>query len=248
MKKNVIAGNWKMNKTNSEGVAFINELKSIDTTGFSGQKLIFAPTIMLQELLNETKGTDIAIGVQNIHQNEEGAFTGETSIKMVKSLGINYVLVGHSERRQYFNESDKIVNTKTKLVLENDLKAVVCVGETLEERKAEITNSILNTQVTNGLDGIEEADMKDIIIAYEPVWAIGTGLVASAEDANEACKYIRSVIKDMYNSEVAEAVVIQYGGSVTPDSVNELISQTDIDGALVGGASLDATSYSKLLV
>lgn len=183
-----------------------------------------------------------------MHQLDAGAYTGEISARMLNSIEINNVLVGHSERRQYFNETDKIVNEKLKMALANNIVATFCVGELLEERESNITNKILEEQITNGLSGISESEISSIIVAYEPVWAIGTGLTASSEDANNACKFIRGLISKLYNEEVAENIVIQYGGSVTPDTVNELLSQSDIDGALVGGASLDATSYAKLLI
>ncbi|MBL0701706.1 MAG: triose-phosphate isomerase [Spiroplasma sp.] len=247
MKKNVIAGNWKMNKTNSEGLQFVKEFISTGKT-YDGIILIFPPIIMVKDMLNVTKDTNIEIGIQNIHQNEKGAYTGEVSALMAKNIGVEYVLVGHSERRQYYNETNLIVNQKAKKAISLDMTAIVCVGETLEERNAKVTNSILKSQVTKALNEISGEEMKKIIIAYEPVWAIGTGLTASADDANKACKYIREVISHLYSSTIANNVVIQYGGSVTPDSVEELIGQSDIDGALVGGASLDVESFSKLLV
>jgi triosephosphate isomerase len=183
-----------------------------------------------------------------MHQAEAGAYTGEVSADMLVDLGIKNILIGHSERRQYFNETDKIVNEKLHLAINKGLNAVVCVGETKDEREAGITNTLLKTQTTKAFEEVAESDAKNVIIAYEPVWAIGTGLVATNEEANEACAYIRSVIADMYSQETADTIIIQYGGSVTPATVADLMGQSDIDGALVGGASLVVDSYVDLLV
>jgi triosephosphate isomerase len=248
MRKLVIAGNWKMNKTEKEGVAFVEELKKVNTDNFTGRKMIFAPSIMLKSLVESTKGSNIEIGAQNMHQAEAGAYTGEVSADMLVDLGIKNILIGHSERRQYFNETDKIVNEKLHLAINKGLNAVVCVGETKDEREAGITNTLLKTQTTKAFEEVAESDAKNVIIAYEPVWAIGTGLVATNEEANEACAYIRSVIADMYSQETADTIIIQYGGSVTPATVADLMGQSDIDGALVGGASLVVDSYVDLLV
>lgn len=246
MKKLVIAGNWKMNKTSEEAIAFVNEINAKELN-YAGEIMIFAPTIFLNEL-NKVANTNITIGAQNIHQMERGAMTGETSIEMIKSVGINATLVGHSERRQFFNETDKVVNEKTLAALAAGLRTIVCVGETQEEREAGITNEVLKTQTVKAFENVAIEDMANVIVAYEPVWAIGTGLVASNEDANEACKYTRSVIAELYNEEVANNLVIQYGGSVNPGNVKELMGQSDIDGALVGGASLEVESFVNLLV
>lgn len=246
MKKLVIAGNWKMNKTRNEAIDFVTELNAKELN-FDGEMMIFAPTYILSEL-NNLANDNLVIGAQNVHQMASGAYTGETSIEMIKSIGINTTLIGHSERRQYFNETDKIVNEKTIAALNSGLRAIVCVGETKDEREAGITNEILNTQTVKAFENVSAEDMKNVIVAYEPVWAIGTGLVASNEDANEACKYIRGVVAGLYSQEVADALVIQYGGSVNPANVKELMAQSDIDGALVGGASLEVDSFVSLLV
>ncbi len=247
MRNIVIAGNWKMNKTKEEGLAFVEALKAKDLANVEAKMQIFAPSIMLDALVEATKGTTITIGAQNMHQEESGAYTGEISADMLKSIGVDTILIGHSERRQYFNETDAVVNTKLHLAINKGLNAVVCIGETLEEREQEITNDVLKVQTEKAFAGVSAADAAKTIIAYEPVWAIGTGMTATAEDANKACAYVREVMANMYSQEVANQVVIQYGGSVKPENVTEILGQSDIDGALVGGASLDVDSYAALL-
>ncbi len=247
MRNIVIAGNWKMNKTKEEGLAFVEALKAQDLTDTNAKKQIFAPSFMLDALVEATKGTDITIGAQNMHQEESGAFTGEISADMLKSIGVDTILIGHSERRQYFNETDEIVNAKLQLAIKKDLNAVVCIGETLEEREEGITNNVLKTQTEKAYANVSAEDAAKTIIAYEPVWAIGTGMTATAEDANKACAYVREVLAGLYSQEIADQVVIQYGGSVKPENVKEILGQSDIDGALVGGASLDVDSYVALL-
>ncbi len=247
MKRTVVAGNWKMNKTLEEAKEFILELTSTKLPNNDIEVELYVPTIYLAILNTYVKDTKIKLGAQNIYQELSGAFTGETSISMLKSIGIEKTLIGHSERREYFNETDKIVNQKVLLCLENDIKPVICIGETLDQREANITNNVLKTQVTEALKNVLEEDIKNIIIAYEPIWAIGTGVTATAEDANEACKYVRSIIKSLYNEEIAQNIVIQYGGSVKPENVKEILSQEDINGALVGGASLNVDSYLELI-
>ncbi len=247
MKRTVVAGNWKMNKTLQEAKEFILELTSNKLPNNDIEVELYVPTIYLAILNTYVKDTKIKLGAQNIYQELSGAFTGETSISMLKSIGIEKTLIGHSERREYFNETDKIVNQKVLLCLENDIKPVICIGETLDQREANITNNVLKTQVTEALKNVLEEDIKNIIIAYEPIWAIGTGVTATAEDANEACKYVRSIIKSLYNEEIAQNIVIQYGGSVKPENVKEILSQEDINGALVGGASLNVDSYLELI-
>ncbi len=247
MRNIVIAGNWKMNKTKEEGLAFVEELKNKDLAGYSASKMIFAPSFMLDALVQATEGTEIIVGAQNMHQNESGAFTGEISADMLKSIGVETILIGHSERRQYFNETDAIVNEKLHLAINKGLKPVVCIGETLEEREGEITNQVLKTQTEGAFVNVDAKDAANTIIAYEPVWAIGTGMTATAEDANAACAYVREVVAGLYSQEVADQVIIQYGGSVNPANVEEILGQSDIDGALVGGASLEVDSYVSLL-
>lgn len=247
MRNIVIAGNWKMNKTKAEGLSFVEELKTQDLSSYKATKMVFAPSFMLDALVEATKGTEIIVGAQNMHQEESGAFTGEISADMLKSIGVETILIGHSERRQYFNETDAIVNQKLHLAINKGLNPVVCIGETLEERESGITEEVLKTQTVGAFANVDAKDVANTVIAYEPVWAIGTGMTATAEDANKACAYVREVVAGLYSQEVADQVVIQYGGSVNPSNVEEILGQSDIDGALVGGASLAVDSYVSLL-
>ena len=245
MRKPVMAGNWKMNMTRDEALQFIyavsDRLPSVEVL----DSVICAPAIILRDLVKR-QGDNLRIGGQNLHQAEKGAFTGEISAKMLTTTGVEYVIIGHSERRQYFNETDETVNLKTKTALANELTPIVCCGETLEERENGTTNDVLKKQITLALEGINCEDLPKIIIAYEPIWAIGTGKVASAQMAEEACGFIRSLLKELYCEECAEKTRILYGGSVTPASVSELMAQPNIDGGLVGGASLKPESFIEL--
>ncbi len=247
MNKTIIAGNWKMNKTLDEALQFIEQLKETDTSSYSGQKMIFAPSLFLAELVKATENTDIIIGSQNIHEKESGAYTGEISADMLLSIGVKTTLIGHSERREYYNETDAIVNSKMKLALSKDIRPILCVGEVLAERENDLTNDVLERQIKKAFDGLTEEQIKSVVIAYEPVWAIGTGVTASSKQANDACNFIRSVVAKLYSESLASNMVIQYGGSVKPDNVEELLGKSDIDGALVGGASLEVASYVSLL-
>ncbi len=247
MRNTIIAGNWKMNKTLDEALAFVNELKDTDTSSYGGQKMIFAPSLFLSELVKATEGTDIIVGSQNMHEKENGAFTGEISADMLLSIGVTTTLIGHSERREYYNETDAVVNAKMKLAIAKNIRPILCIGEILSERENDLTNSVLEAQVKKAFDGLTEEEIKDVVIAYEPVWAIGTGLTATSKQANEACNFVRSVVASLYSEETANNMVIQYGGSVNPANVEELLSKSDIDGALVGGASLEVASYVSLL-
>lgn len=247
MRRVVIAGNWKMNKSLSEAVEFVTELKKENLAAYTSEIMIFAPYVYLTELTKLAEGTKIVIGAQNIHDEENGAYTGEVSADMLRSIGVNHTLIGHSERRTLNGETDKIINKKLKLALAKGITPILCVGEVLVEREEGITEKVLTEQVTNALVELSSEDVRKIIIAYEPVWAIGTGLTASSSDANDACKHVRSVVEKLYDKDVASELVIQYGGSVKPDNVKELIEQSDIDGALVGGASIEVESYRQLL-
>jgi triosephosphate isomerase len=242
MRRKIIAGNWKMNKTPSEGVNLINELKPLVKD--ADVEVVVCPTfVCLPAVVEATRGTNIKVGAQNIHWADNGAFTGEISGEMLKEVGVEYVIIGHSERRRYFAETDATINSRLKAALKYGLKPIVCVGELLIERENELTNSVLKRQTTLALKDISSEDMNNIVIAYEPVWAIGTGRTASVEDANDACKFIRSVIASLYNEEIAQNVRIQYGGSVKPSNANELFNTSDIDGGLIGGASLTASDF-----
>jgi triosephosphate isomerase (TIM) len=248
MRTKVIAGNWKMNKDLNESAELINGLKSKLATLPNDVKAIVCPPFISLALANELlKGSPIELGAQNMYHEDEGAFTGEVSAKMLKSVGCKYVILGHSERRQYFKESDEFINTKAKKALASGLIPIICVGETLQEREKNITNLVVTTQVTGCLQGISASDIEKSIIAYEPVWAIGTGKVATPQQAQDVHKLIRGLVAQLYSSSTAEKVVIQYGGSVKADNAKELLHQPDIDGALVGGACLKADSFAAIV-
>ncbi|OON96362.1 MAG: triose-phosphate isomerase [Epulopiscium sp. Nele67-Bin005] len=237
MRKKIIAGNWKMNKTPKEAVELINTLKgSIDTDNV---EVVVCPSIVcLSAVVEATKGTNIGVGAQNMHFEANGAFTGETSASMLAELGVKYVVLGHSERRQYFAETDVTVNQKTIKALEAGLVPIVCVGETLEDREQNVTIELVSLQTKIALKDVSAEDAKKVVIAYEPVWAIGTGKTATSEQAEEVCKAIREVLADVYGQETADVIRIQYGGSVNGANANELFNMGNIDGGLVGGASL----------
>ena len=245
MRKPIIAGNWKMHKTIAEALEFVNEVKD-RVNNDKVEAVICAPFTLLKDLKQATKGTNIKIGAQNMHFEEKGAFTGEISPLMLKELDMDYVVIGHSERRQYFNETDETVNKKVLNALEVGIDPILCVGETLEEREAGNTKDVCKVQVEKALENVSKEDLAKVVIAYEPVWAIGTGKTATSEDANDVIAYIREVVANLYG-ELANEVRIQYGGSVKPSNVAEIMNQSDIDGALVGGASLEANDYVELV-
>ena len=245
MRKPIIAGNWKMHKTIAEALEFVNEVKD-RVNNDKVEAVICAPFTLLKDLKQATKGTNIKIGAQNMHFEEKGAFTGEISPLMLKELDMDYVVIGHSERRQYFNETDETVNKKVLKALEVGIDPILCVGETLEEREAGNTKDVCKVQVEKALENVSKEDLAKVVIAYEPVWAIGTGKTATSEDANDVIAYIREVVAHLYG-ELANEVRIQYGGSVKPSNVAEIMNQSDIDGALVGGASLEANDYVELV-
>lgn len=243
----IIAGNWKMFKTGSEAAAFVNEVKSA-IAGVNGvEAVVCAPFTALTALVEAAKGTAVGVGAQNMHWEETGAFTGEVSGLMLKDLGVQYVILGHSERRQYFAETDESVNKKTHAAFKYGLTPIVCVGEKLEEREAGSTKQLCRVQTLGALEGLTAEQAAAVVIAYEPIWAIGTGKSSTAEDANEVISYIRSVVAEKFGSETAAKVRIQYGGSVKPANVREYLGASDIDGALVGGASLEPGSYVALV-
>ncbi len=246
MRKKVIAGNWKMNMLPNEAIDFITEFAPLvkDT---KHEVILCVPYTDLFYALLHAQGTNIKIGAQNMHWEEKGAYTGEISAQMLKSIGVEYVIIGHSERRQYFAETDETVNKKIKSALANNLKPIVCVGETLEQREQGVTEKIITTQVEKALEGISAESLAQIIIAYEPIWAIGTGKTATKEDANDTIKQIRKKIAEIYGQNEAERVIIQYGGSVKSSNAKELFEMSDIDGGLVGGASLKPEEFSKIV-
>lgn len=245
MRKPVMAGNWKMNKTRDDALEFIYAVSDKLPSSSQVDTIICAPAIVLRDLVKR-KGNNLKIGAQNVHYAESGAYTGEISPVMLTTTGVEYVIIGHSERRAYFNETDETVNLKIKASLANDLKPIVCCGESLEQREANETHLVLERQILKAFEDIEAKDLSKIIIAYEPIWAIGTGKVASAEMADEACGFIRSLVEKMYCPKCAEEIRILYGGSVSTKSVSELMAQPNIDGGLVGGASLKADSFIEL--
>lgn len=236
-RKTVIAGNWKMNKTAKEACEFFdNYLEKIDTDKV---EVVVCPTYTsLSAAVEATKGTNVGIGAQNLYFEDSGAYTGEVTADMILEAGCKYVIIGHSERRQYFNETDKGVNLKLKKALSKGLIPIPCIGETLEERESGKAFDVLKVQTEKALEGIDAEDAKKIILAYEPVWAIGTGKTATDDQANEACGYVRKLVCELYGEEVAEEMRILYGGSVNAGNVKNLMAMSDIDGALVGGASL----------
>ncbi|MFJ7752947.1 triose-phosphate isomerase [Peribacillus muralis] len=247
MRKPIIAGNWKMNKTLSEATAFLEEVSSLIPKQDVIDTVVCAPALFLDQLVQAAKGTDVKIGAQNMHFEDNGAFTGEISPIAIADLGVSYVILGHSERREMFNETDEAVNKKAHAAFANQLTPIVCCGETLEQREAGETNDFVASQIEKGLAGLSDEQLKQAVIAYEPIWAIGTGKSSSAQDANEVCAHIRTVVADKFSNEAAAAIRIQYGGSVKPENIKEYMAQPDIDGALVGGASLKADSFLQLL-
>lgn len=246
VRKKVIAGNWKMNKTSSEAKQFIDAVRHIETKE-NVEAIVCAPFPYLAMLVDEAKGTNVKIAAQTMHFEESGAFTGEVSPVMLKDIGVTHVIIGHSERREYFNETDETVNKKVIAAFHHDLTPIVCVGETLQQREANETLVHIENQVKKALEGLNDEQIAQTIIAYEPIWAIGTGKTASSEDANEVCAHIRKVVSNITSKEIADKMVIQYGGSVKPENIDEILNTSDIDGALVGGASLDPESYRKLV-
>ena len=246
-RKTIIAGNWKMNKTPAETKAFLDELK-----GKLGKQrwcdvVLCVPFVDIPAAVRAARDAKVAIAAQNMHWEKSGAFTGEVSAEMLKELGVKFVVIGHSERRQYFAETNETVNLKVKAALENGLRPIVCVGESLEEREADITAELITTQVKIALRDIEADQLRKIVFAYEPIWAIGTGKTATAEQAGEICGLIRSVIRAKYGARVARSVTIQYGGSMNPKNANELLAQLDVDGGLIGGASLKVDDFISII-
>ncbi len=246
MRKKVIAGNWKMNKLPNEAMSFIEELIPLvkDT---DNEVVICVPYTDLFYTLLTAQNTNIKIGAQNMHFEEKGAYTGEVSGEMLKSINVEYVIIGHSERRAYYGETDETVNKKLKKALSLGLKPIVCVGESLEERESGKAKEIVTTQTRKALEGLEPKNVEKTILAYEPIWAIGTGKTATKEDANETIKWIREEIEKIYGKSIAECVIIQYGGSVKSTNAKDLFQMSDIDGGLVGGASLDAQEFAKIV-
>ncbi len=246
LRKVVIAGNWKMNKTPDEAVALINEIKPL-VADADCDVVACVPYIDLFAAMEAAKGSNIKIGAENCHWAESGAFTGEVSAKMLKTIGVEYVVIGHSERRQFFGETDATVQKRVRAALDNGLKVILCVGELLEEREQNITMEIVRMQTKIALLGVSEAELENMIIAYEPVWAIGTGKTATAEQANEVNCAIRTLIGELYGKAAADKIVVQYGGSMNAGNADELLAQYDVDGGLIGGASLKAPDFAAIV-
>ena len=241
-----IAGNWKMFKTKAEAIAFAEEFRELykDT---DVQTAICAPFTNLEALKEAFAGTEIKVGAQNVHFADEGAFTGEISVSMLEEIGVDFCIVGHSERRQYFGETDETVNKKLKKLFEGPIRPILCVGESLEERDADKAFDVVGGQIKADLEGIDAADVKKLVIAYEPIWAIGTGRTATPDQAEEMCAFIRKTLIELYGEEVSDEVIIQYGGSVKPANATEIMNMDEIDGALVGGASLKPKDFMEII-
>ncbi len=246
LRKAIIAGNWKMNKTPNETKELIAQMKPLVQTN-GCEVLLCVPFVDLCPALKTAEGSNIKIGAENCHFEKSGAFTGEISADMLKEMGVEYVIIGHSERRQYFGETDETVNKRATAAINAGLKAIICVGETLTQREQGITSELISMQTKIALLGLSEEQLKNVVIAYEPVWAIGTGKTATAEEAEEVCAHIRNVVKGLYGEKAANALTIQYGGSMNAKNAAELLSKEDIDGGLIGGASLKAEDFSVIV-
>ncbi|MEG0128089.1 triose-phosphate isomerase [Clostridium sp.] len=246
MRKSIIAGNWKMHNTVSESLDLVKGL--IPLVKDASCEVVVCPTFTsLYPVVEATKGTNIAVGAQNMYFEEKGAFTGEISPVMLRDMGVKYVILGHSERREYFGEDDALINKKVVAAFSYDLIPILCVGETLSEREEGKTNSKIESQIKAGLSGLDADKVSSMVIAYEPIWAIGTGKTATSSEANDTIKFVRETVKSLYGEATAESVRIQYGGSVKPSTIKEQMAESDIDGALVGGAALKAEDFSGIV-
>ena len=246
-RKTIIAGNWKMNKTASETKQFAEELKSIMPKAKWCDVLVCVPSVNIPAAMRAFKDMRICVGAENVFYEKSGAYTGEISAEMLKDLGVKYVIIGHSERRQYFGETDIIVNKKVHAALEAGLHPIICVGESLEQRELGVTMELISLQVKSALAGVSAEKLRKCVIAYEPVWAIGTGKTATPEQAGEVCTFIRATIRHMYGARIARSITIQYGGSMNPGNAATLLSQPDIDGGLIGGAALDPEKFVEII-
>lgn len=246
-RKPIIAGNWKMNKTASEAHQFVEQVRDRIPSSDLVEAVVGSPALFLADLVKSSEGTSLRVAAQNCFWEDNGAYTGEISPYALNDLGVDYVIIGHSERREYFHETDQEINQKAHAIFNNQMTPIICCGESLEQRENGETSEWITGQITQAVAGFSEEQMRQTVIAYEPIWAIGTGKSSSAELANETCGTIRQVVAELYNEDVASAVRIQYGGSVKPDNIAEYLAQEHIDGALVGGASLEADSFVALL-
>ena len=246
MRRPIIAGNWKMNMTPSEARALVEELKPL-VKDAKCEVVVCPPYVDLSAVSELIKGSNIRLGAQNIHWAEKGAFTGEVSANMLKELGVEYAIIGHSERRQYFGETDETVNARAKAAIAAGITPIICVGESLEQREKGVTAEVVSSQVREALKGFTAENAADTVIAYEPIWAIGTGKTATSEQANEVIMQIRGVVRELFGEETAEKTRIQYGGSMNPKNASELMGMSDIDGGLIGGASLKAEDFAAVV-
>ena len=246
-RRTVIAGNWKMNKTPAEAKALIEEMKPLVAGKDACDVVLCVPAIDVPAAVEAAKGSNIKIGAENVHFKASGAYTGELSAAMLVEAGVEYVVIGHSERRQYFAETDQTVNLRTLAALEAGLKAIVCVGETLEQRELGYTETLLKYQTKMALTNVSAEQLKNVIVAYEPVWAIGTGVTATADQADEGNGYVRAAVAEMFGAEVAEATTVQYGGSMNDKNAAELLSKVNVDGGLIGGASLVPEKFDAIV-
>ena len=246
-RKTIIAGNWKMNKTLTETKAFAEEFKPLLNRPKWCEVVLCVPAVNLQAAIRLFKDSRVSIGAENCHFESSGAYTGEISAEMLKDIGVKYVIIGHSERRQYYNETDFTVNKKVKAALEAGLRPIVCVGESLEQRELGVTMDLITYQVKCALAGVPAEKMRHVVFAYEPIWAIGTGKTATAQEAQEVCEGIRTIVRKLYGARVARAVTIQYGGSMNPKNAFELLGQPDVDGGLIGGAALKPEQFLEIV-
>ncbi len=248
MRKTLIAGNWKMNNDVEQSVKLVESLKLMSEKFDSNAEVLICPAFTSLYAVKEVlRDSDIKTGAQNMHFEDKGAYTGEVSPLMLKNIGVDYVIIGHSERRQYFNETDETVNKKLKSALKHNISPILCVGETLREREEKKEKETVRNQIVKALENIQLSDAEKIVVAYEPIWAIGTGINATSTQANEMTSFIRMCISEIYNKQLSDKIIIQYGGSVNGDNAAEILSQSDIDGALVGGASLKADEFLKII-
>ncbi|NLY30533.1 MAG: triose-phosphate isomerase [Firmicutes bacterium] len=247
MRVPIIAGNWKMNKTPEEAAALCRELLPLLGELTDREVVLCPPFTALTAVKEVIEGTDVALGAQNVFYEDSGAYTGEVSPPMLKALGVKYVIIGHSERREYFGEADEMVNRKVKAAIAHGLLPILCVGETLEQRESGITETLVKSQIKKAFSDVSADDALKVVVAYEPIWAIGTGKTATSEEANRVIGLIRATLGEIYGGSTAEAIRIQYGGSVKPENIAELMQEPEIDGALVGGASLEAESFARIV-
>ncbi len=246
-RKTIIAGNWKMNKTASETKQFAEELKSVLPKAKWCDILVCVPSVNIPAAMRAFKDMRVTVGAENVFYEKSGAYTGEVSADMLKDLGVKYVIIGHSERRQYFGETDVTVNKKVRAALDAGLHPIICVGESLEQRELGVTMDLISLQLKSALAGVSAEKLRKCVVAYEPVWAIGTGKTATPEQAGEICTFIRATIRHIYGARVARSITIQYGGSMNPGNARELLSQPDIDGGLIGGAALKCDQFASII-